>query len=368
VVLELQSPSFMNPGQSFLNKASKALLQILLLTLSFSAQAQGPLCKDLFTLPGVMFSAESLQKMYPQDWPETENLHFTGRTVPNQVGGQLRALITTDGGWGSNYRAFGQDFVGYPLGLANILGSKVAYRAGFRAVSKNESLIPDADALNVFIKDASGRLRARGLEPLALRFYETSDAKPFSGPEYLKNFVMGALPLDKSSSIGIHDMSYHAASFLLPKPLVRDLQLRAKIILKMVALLEQKKDPSVQPLIDFLVSSSVTRIDFLGNQSTFLTMHMVGEPYQIGLLTNSVSLMGLHLPPSQFVSFLLSRSFTGSVVPPVTADTRSFVEAFEKSNQYLDKGFVALPASEINARIIPQMVQTVQNIQAAYGE
>lgn len=197
-------------------------------------------------------------------------MYFTGTVYKGSHGGKLRELTTTDGRWVSTHRPTSAAIVGSPIWNIIFLGPKLSYILGFRFIDVSRITLPDAQELNGGLLKLNLKLKHAGQKPLPFKFFELNKNAQFEDMEFIQKFLNGEIPLDGASLVGIHDLSYHAAQFLLPPEMIKQMQESVRFTLKTIDYLEKNKKPGGLFDKKDALHALATRIDGLGNLSHYL--------------------------------------------------------------------------------------------------
>lgn len=244
-------------------------------------------------------------------------VHFDGAQTL-QSGQKLNYLKSENGTWGSSFSGNGVDVMGNPLWFSAIVGPEVAAKFGFMEISNQLITAPTVSYLNGAITKANKALAKKSAGPLAISFYETTANSPITGKAYLENFVNGKLPIEKMGALGIHDLSYHVSSLLLPKWFFQRLQSSTVWVLKFTRYLEVQRSLEHHSEAEYVLSNTARNIDLVGNFTSYFAEDAIdpkynaaraaiynlnGKKWNLGAL---VSDCGANLSPIDFLKSVLS--------------------------------------------------------------
>lgn len=173
-------------------------------------------CTEDWAQIGQEFSIAKLRKSYDISPTRQQSVTFSGRTGFGQNKGKLREIQKKDGlPWRSLHSTAGYAYQGDPRNFVMIFGRRVAHFFGFRYLDDLTMTIPDAVEMTRAIQIINNRLRELGEPEISITFYESDSIMDNleHAIEYSRN---RRLPLATNDNEALHDISYHAASILIP--------------------------------------------------------------------------------------------------------------------------------------------------------
>ncbi len=110
-----------------------------------------------------------------------------------------------------------------PEGMVSLfpitMGENISRQFGFiRGTDKTQMYVPTAEAMNRSIQETNIILEKKGLKRIPVSFYEVNSGQPYVAKQALDRFIdQGQIPLERTGSAAIHDLSFHSSSIAIPE-------------------------------------------------------------------------------------------------------------------------------------------------------
>lgn len=290
----------------------------------------GPRCEYLFT------SQPAIQPL--ADLPDYQTVQIVER-VQGYHGQEFYRLRKLDPSypWGSRYAARTFDPQGDPSWGFAVFGSDLARVLGLRYDSNGDILAPTPETLNRRVARFNHFLVDHHIAPIPVSFY--SQRKPRI-ELFLRQWGRGhSVPVAADDSTHtIHDISYHYSAVLLPKEIVKLLEIQANIAWHWLQTEEAE-------ILKEVTLEAVRRIDNISVTAN----HPAGDRYQLRFWetiyaddTDEIENSRLRVRSKSHLSLFSERIFHYNSIPYsggfklAFTDMRSRIQTFRENMQKID--------------------------------